>query len=114
MLTLTVEIHVGDIFSSSWGHNMTRVNFYQVVKVSKTGKSVTVREINRRIVDGTPESSYGYRVTPVKNDFIGEEIANRRVKPGYGERAQFRVDEYEVARLLEDINPQGYRVCDWD
>lgn len=36
--TTDVEVHVGDVFISTWGYSMTLVDFYQVTKVSKTGK----------------------------------------------------------------------------
>lgn len=41
---------VGDILYSSWGYDMTIVNWYQVVAV--TPKMVTVAEIRSRIVSG--------------------------------------------------------------
>ena len=107
-----VEIHVGDVFISEWGYSMTLVDFYQVVKVSKTGKSVTVREIDRKIVgrDGGP---YGYRVTPVKDAFTNDGMV-KRVKADYRSRPMFAVNDCADAYLLEDIDPAGYYACDWD
>lgn len=110
----TMEVHVGDVFVSEWGYSMTLVDFYQVVKVSKTGKSVTVREIGRKVVDGAICSPHGCMVAPVKDDFIGDEIANKRVKAGYRGRPMFVVNACADAHLLEDVNPTGYYMCDWN
>ena len=51
--TTGMEVHEGDIFVSSWGYSMTLVDFYQVTKVSKTGKSVNVRKLASKVVPGT-------------------------------------------------------------
>lgn len=66
-----MEVHVGDIFVSSWGYSMTLVDFYQVTKVSKTGKSVNVRKLARKVVGGAISSPQGGRVAPVKDCFVG-------------------------------------------
>lgn len=66
-----MEVHVGDIFVSSWGYSMTLVDFYQVTKVSKTGKSVNVRKLARKVVDGAISSPQGGRVAPRQGLFRG-------------------------------------------
>lgn len=99
----TVEIHVGDVFISEWGYSMTLVDFYQVVKVSKTGKSVTVREIGRKVVGGKG-GAYGYRVAPVKDAFTGDGMV-KRVKADYRSCPMFVVNDCADAYLLEDIDP---------
>jgi hypothetical protein len=38
---------VGDILVSTWGHEACLANFYKVVKVSPSGKSVTVKELDQ-------------------------------------------------------------------
>src|SRR5438552_359421 len=47
-VTSTVEpvtaVNVGDFFVSSWGYDQTNVDFYRVVEVSKSGKTVKVQE----------------------------------------------------------------------
>lgn len=40
----TVEVKVGDFFSSSWGYDQTNVDFYKVVGMTPSGKSVRVQK----------------------------------------------------------------------
>lgn len=58
--TTDMEVHVGDVFVSVWGYSMTLVDFYQVTKVSKTGKSVNVRKLAYKVVDGATCSPAGW------------------------------------------------------
>lgn len=37
-------VKVGDFFYSSWGYDQTNVDFYKVVEVTKSGKSVKVQK----------------------------------------------------------------------
>lgn len=69
--TTGMEVHEGDIFVSSWGYSMTLVDFYQVTKVSKTGKSVNVRKLASKVVSGNIDSPQGGYVTPIKDRFEG-------------------------------------------
>lgn len=63
-------LEVGDILSSSWGHEQTNVDFYQVVELA--GKSsVIVRKISSYLTDEAVGPMSGYRM-PVPGDLIGE------------------------------------------
>jgi len=42
-------VEVGTIFVRTWGYDQTNVNFYQVVEVTPSGKSVKLREIAGRV-----------------------------------------------------------------
>lgn len=44
-------VKVGDIFYSSWGYDQTNVDFYEVLSVSKTGKTAKVVKVHGRTVD---------------------------------------------------------------
>lgn len=47
------NIHVGDVFSSSWGYEQTNVNFFQIVElIGKT--SVRIKEVCPPIVENNP------------------------------------------------------------
>lgn len=47
------NIHVGDVFSSSWGYEQTNVNFFQVVElIGKT--SVRIKEVCPPIIEDNP------------------------------------------------------------
>ena len=68
--TVPVNVHgvkVGDIFYTSWGYDMTIVQFYQVVRV--TAKRAIVKEISKKIVDG----DFSGHVIPVKNSFLNKD-----------------------------------------
>jgi len=40
-------VEVGDIFASSWGYDQTNVDFYEVVAVTPSGKSVRLVSIGK-------------------------------------------------------------------
>lgn len=40
-----MKIKVGDIFANSWGYGQTQVDFYEVVSLSKSGKTCTLKPI---------------------------------------------------------------------
>lgn len=114
--TTGMEVHEGDIFVSSWGYSMTLVDFYQVTKVSKTGKSVSVRRLASKVVSGNIDSPQGEYVIPIKDRFEGEELRNKRLKADYGAnpRPMFKVNDCASARLADGINPNGYYMNTWD
>lgn len=95
---------------------MTLVDFYQVTKVSKTGKSVSVRKLASKVVSGNIDSPQGGYVTPIKDRFEGEELRNKRLKADYGAnpRPMFKVNDCASARLADGINPNGYYMNTWD
>lgn len=68
---MTYQPKVNDVFCE---HLKNFPVFYQIIKVSKTGKSVTIREINDTIVKR--ENSQNY-YSPKLNEFKGEEQRKR-------------------------------------
>ncbi len=66
---------VGDIICTSWGYDQTNVDAYQVVDIK--GKQLLLREISTK---GVGDDTYGDKVVPVKDHFIGSELI--RVNPG--------------------------------
>ena len=61
------KVKVGDIFCNSWGYDQTNVDYYQVI--SKSGRSVNVREIGCESVPGS-EGFMSDRVKPKKDAFL--------------------------------------------
>jgi hypothetical protein len=45
-------IKPGTVFSNSWGYDQTNVDFYEVVSVSASGKSVKIRKCGAELVEG--------------------------------------------------------------
>lgn len=63
------NVKIGDIFYTSFGYDMTLVNYYQVIRI--TAKRATVREIGSCIVSG---DGFSGKKMPVKDNFISDEI----------------------------------------
>lgn len=69
-------VKVGDIFASSWGYDQTNVDFYQVVKT--TAKTLTLRQIEQKVVSG--QGSPSEKVVPRPNKFLlNKKPMNRRM-----------------------------------
>jgi hypothetical protein len=67
-VVLDTGIKAGDIFYSSWGYDQTNVDYYQVIGVTPSGKSVRIRRIGQEII----EHGRGVdRVAPVVDYFVG-------------------------------------------
>lgn len=63
-------IKVGAIFYESWGYDQTNIDFFQVVRVSPSGKTVWIKPIQQRMVES---NGYSDRVVAVKDAFINSE-----------------------------------------
>ena len=87
---------VGDILFSSWGYSMTIVGFYKVVKVSPSGKSVSVQKLENEVVEG--EAGYDGYVVPSICEESGSDtfFKNKRITP-YGAGYQIKVNSSEYA-----------------
>jgi hypothetical protein len=93
---------VGEILYSSWGYDQTNINFYQIVK--KTKSMITIEEIGKEYLDtkGASEDL----VKPVKNAFIGKEM-RKKVGP-YG----VSISSFEDASLW-DGKPKYQTAYGW-
>lgn len=67
-------VKVGDIFYNSWGYDQTNIDWYQVVALTKTGKSVKVRPIAGKIKETGFMSGES---TPIKGKFTGPAVTKR-------------------------------------
>lgn len=65
----------GDVLSCSWGYDQTQVDFYQVISVTPSGKSIDLRPIKWRSVKET--SGMSDTVVPIKDAFCGETFRKR-------------------------------------
>lgn len=92
---------IGDIFVASWGYDQTNIDFYQIIDVSKSGKTVKARRIRAKHEDaGYAMSS---KVTPLKDNFLDSDspydknyggVFTARLKKAYDVRKCFRVTSY--------------------
>lgn len=73
------NVQVGDVFSCSWGYDQTNVNFYEVVEITPSGKSVKILPIWGKVVEG--DGGPSERVVPDrgnKRDWDVLEWSNKR------------------------------------
>ena len=73
---LPTTLMEGDILICSWGYDQTNVDFYQVVKVNKSGKSVHLQQISSNVTSNGALSMSGVSV-PNVDDFISEVFTKR-------------------------------------
>ena len=59
---------VGDVLVSTWGYDQTNVDFWRVVGLTASGKSVRIIPVDERVVDYSKGSE---RVVPVDPDEDG-------------------------------------------
>ena len=71
-------LKAGDVLDASWGYDQTNVDFYQVVEVSGSGQSVTLRPIAARSVEDGAMQGVCW---PLADEFTGEPETHR-VLPG--------------------------------
>jgi hypothetical protein len=88
---------IGDILYSSWGYNMTIVDFYKVLAVSPSGKSITLQRLQSDVVDG--DAGYSGHVMPSRHEDRREKpIKNKRVSPsrdGYSVKIDSSANAYK-------------------
>ena len=98
MDTIT-KVKVGDIFHCSWGYDMTINDYYQVVDLTPSGKSVRVRKLSKERVQ-SGEYFQG-REMPIKDDFATDNILTKRLGIDYAGRPDIKITSYSWARLWD-------------
>jgi len=104
--TAAGAVIVGDIFVSSWGYGQTRVDYYQVVKV--TPAMVAMREIDKKVTRSTGSADY---IVPVSNKFTGP-VINKKVTSGSDGRPMVRLTSYSWA-FKWDGQPKYQTASGW-
>jgi hypothetical protein len=82
-------LKLGDILVSSWGYDQTNVDFYQVVKISKS--SVSIRQIKATVTPSESIAMTGASV-PVVGEFQSEPFTKRP-----NEHGRVRISSFETA-----------------
>jgi hypothetical protein len=76
-------VEVGDIFASSWGYDQTNVDFYEVVGVTPSGKSVRIVPIGKEVVlDRGPYTEV--KAVPGSASPDAKPVTKRVRESGYG------------------------------
>lgn len=92
-----LRANIGDILSCTWGHSIQKVDFYKVIKVSPSGKSVTLQRLQADVVEGDMWS--GYVMPSVYPHPMFKLLKNKRIKAAYGGGYGVRISEYQYATL---------------
>lgn len=71
----TPAVVVGDFFHESWGYDQTNADFYEVVRVSASGKTVWLRHVDTALVSGDGPADY---VAPIPGAFTERPLAGDR------------------------------------
>ena len=87
------KVAVGDIMVSSWGYDQTNVDFYQVVKTTKT--MVAIRRINKKVVSGQGKPQE--KVMPIPNDWHSRGKVLRKKLKEYQGRPYVSLNSYSSA-----------------
>jgi len=98
-------LKVGDIFHCGWGYSMTLNDFYQVVEITKSRKSVKVRKLKKFMTSSDAYGQSGMQ-SCTKDDFATDKISTHRIQDG-----SIKINDYAWARLW-DGTPQTYNSYD--
>lgn len=108
-----VEVKVGDIFYTSWGYDQTNVEFFKVVRVSKS--SVWVQETGQEISRDDAGRDYWYTSSngqplvremriwekPGEYEKVTAPITCHRIRYTYDEVPAFNIGSYKSAWLWD-------------
>ncbi len=113
----TQPVQLGDFFRESWGYDQTNVDFYQVVRISASGKTVWLRRVRSAQVEDM--GSGGTRVAPAPNDFYEtgcnssrDGTLKRTLKTGWQGGWIVNMTSYSIASLW-DCKPAYETASGW-
>ena len=89
------SIKVGDIFYTSWGYDQTNVDFYEVVGLTPSGKSVKLHSIAATSFDGRSRPCPGVFTTDVWG--TKGKTLTRRLTRGYQGRPTVKITDHRWA-----------------
>lgn len=69
-------VNKGDIFYNSWGWEQTNIDFYEVVSVTKSGKTATLRKLASNDVEDEGGFMTG-KTTAIAGEYRGEAFKKR-------------------------------------
>lgn len=95
-------IERGDFFRCSWGYDQTNTDFYEVLEVSASGKTIKVRQVDTAVVS---ESGPSTRVAPVAGSAHrwNPEVLVKHPRRGFQGEWGFKVTSYSTARLWDGV-----------
>ena len=121
-ITAPATVKVGDFFYSSWGYDQTNVDFYKVVGLTPSGKSVRVQKWTSAaagpqggpqeyVIPGERPATYvDWSAVPEGADYWTREatkvirevpVETHRLRTGYQGSACFTINSYSGAWLWD-------------
>jgi len=110
---LKTSLKPGDILYNSWGYDQTNIDFYKVVEVSPSGKTVKILPIYEAVVDGRGGPSE--KVVPSEN--IKDYDVILKVDRGWDKqpiRKPVRIDTWGGEVYERVALGEGYSASKWD
>ena len=92
-------IKVGDIFYTSWGYDQTNVDYYEVVGLTPSGKSVKLHSIAATAHDGRSYPLPGAFTTDVWG--TKGKTLTKRLTSGYQGRPSVKITDHRWASLYD-------------
>lgn len=86
-------VNVGDIFVCTWGYDQTNVDFYRVIKKTKTG--VSLIPMSKKVIEYNSNYMTG-KVLPGE-DFAGSKPMRRKLNK-YGDKFYVSINSFSSAR----------------
>ena len=83
-------VEVGDVFSASWGYDQTNVDFYEVVGITPSGKSVRLRAIGSHVANSREYPNPGAYITTGRSS----KPLTRRIKVGWKGEPYVNISDY--------------------
>lgn len=91
-------VREGTIFESSWGYDQTNIDFYEVVSVAKSGKSVVLQQVGSHRQDEFDRPQV--RVVPNRLRKVGDPF-RRKLHDGYRGEAWISITSYSGASIWD-------------
>lgn len=113
MLNIQDYINIGDVFTSSWGYEVTYIDYYQVVGF-KGKQTVLLREIASNVT----EDNYNHGTcVPAIDHFVNDEVIEKRVSVRFGAEgevyASVKISDIRTACLERKQADGTYREHHW-
>jgi hypothetical protein len=89
----TSTVEVGDIFVCSWGYDQTNIDFYKVVKKTKTGVSIV--PMSKKVIEYSDRYMTG-KVLPGEV-FVGSKPMRRKLNK-YGDKFYISINSFSSAK----------------
>ena len=83
---------VNDIIVCSYGYNCRLVDFYKVVGITKSGKSIKIRQVGEKLISHDGYGQAGF-VKP-SDEFVSDKVLTRKIQEGSW-KPYVKVDDYK-------------------